>query len=151
MKIDPLTVAKAAVFLYIVVSPFIDYSKASFANQLTFKIAGLLLIVAASFYDLQLAILLTVAFLILHIHLNRDLFLGAYKRQEHFSAVPVTGDTIYEFPDACDAKIDDDRNRISMDLFNLYIDPKVKPYEEYIRKLSSPEKIDDAAESMMLL
>jgi hypothetical protein len=36
------------------------------------------------------------------------------------------------------------QNQISNDMFDLYIDEKVKPYEEAIRKLTSPSHLDIA-------
>lgn len=155
MRIDAWIVAKAIVFAYILISPFVDHSYLSWANTVPSKIAMLACIVAASFYDLQLAILATLAFLLLNIHMNRDAVFGARATEpprEHFSAkMPVAPDTVTEFPDRCDSRQPEDRDRISRDLHDLYIDPKIKPYEEYIRKLSDADKLSLAADSATLL
>lgn len=152
MRIDGWIVAKAVVFVYILLSPFVDHSRLTWANSVPAKIAMLACIVAASFFDLQLAILSTLAFLLLIIHLNRDAVFGARAAQrEHFSSrAPLAPDTVSEFPDRCDSRQPEDRDRISRDLYDLYIDPKIKPYEEYIRKLSDPDKLGLAAESAVL-
>lgn len=154
MQIDAPVIMKAIVFVFILLSPFVDYSYLSWAHSVPAKMILLFAIVAASFYDLQLAILMTLAFLLLNIHLNREVVFGrrgpvpistVAAPIEHFAAA----DVVSEFPDACDARAED-RDRISRDLYDLYIDAKIKPYEEYIRHLSDPSKLADAADSAML-
>jgi len=40
--------------------------------------------------------------------------------------------------------------RANINLYDLYIDPKIKPYEAYIRQLSNPLDIENAANSVMI-
>ena len=174
MKFDDkaLLVAKIAFFVYIVLSPFINHKPISFLNTLPAKILLLIIIVGVSFVDLQLAIIMTLAFLIPIINLNKEAIFGIKHApmgppglSEHFSVglprealasdtrTPPYTDTMSEFPDSkadrCDA-YKPEREKISNDLYDLYIDPKIKPYEMYIRALSHPDALNNAAESAVL-
>lgn len=173
MKFDDkmLLVAKIAFFVYIVLSPFINHAPISFLNTLVAKILLLAIIVGASFADLQLAIVMTLAFLILIINLNKEAIFGIKNTpgsqmpsmSEHFSVglprealapdskkfEPPTSNNVTTFPDQCDS-FKEDREKISKDLYDLYIDPKIKPYEMYIKALSNPESVENAGESAVL-
>lgn len=176
MKFDDkaLIAAKIAFFVYIVLSPFINHKPIAFLNSLLAKITLLVIIVGVSFVDLQLAIVMTLAFLILIINLNKEVIFGIKSAptmypgtglSEHFAVglprevlasdtrTPPYTDTMSEFPDSttdrCDA-LKANRDQVSKDLYDLYIDPKIKPYEMYIRALSHPDALDNAAESAVL-
>lgn len=160
MEVDKkvLNAAKVAFFIYIVLSPFIPYKPIEFMNHTLFKVLFLILIVITSFVDLQLAIIMTLAFLILIINLNRDVVFGVKHKpppvSEHFAVnlplIDPKTETAVNFPDRCD-NFEEDRNRISQDLYDLYIDPKIKPYEEYIRALSNPQLIEQASEGALYM
>lgn len=172
-----LLTAKVAFFLYILLSPFINYKYLTFMNQMGWKVLLLVIIVAATFVDLQLSIIMTLAFLILMIHLNKDVIFGGAMRggamRENFSiGLPVAelqrikdvpGGTISDFPDKCGAEFEQSNGgtggvngaanpieRANINLYDLYIDPKIKPYEAYIRQLSNPIDIENAANSVMI-
>lgn len=70
---DTLLVVKIILLIYIVISPFISYKYMTFINATLVKILILLLIILVSFIDLQLAVLLMIAFLILLVNLNKEL------------------------------------------------------------------------------
>ncbi len=70
---DTLVVLKLIILAYIVISPFISYKYMTFINATPIKILILLLIIVVSFIDLQLAVLLMIAFLILLVNLNKGL------------------------------------------------------------------------------
>jgi hypothetical protein len=164
-----LLTAKVAFFLYILLSPFINYKYLTFMNQIGWKVLLLVIIVASTFVDLQLSIIMTLAFLILMIHLNKDVIFGGAAMRENFSiGLPVAelqrikdvpGGTITEFPDKCGAEFEESNggsggvrpiDRANINLYDLYIDPKIKPYEAYIRQLSNPIDIENAANSVMI-
>jgi len=178
-----LLTAKIAFFLYILMSPFINYKYLAFMNQIGWKVLLLVIIVAATFVDLQLSIIMTLAFLILMIHLNKNVIFGGALREsmrENFSiGLPVAelqrikdvpGGTITDFPDKCGAEFEESNGgsgggrgrgegsegaanpieRANINLYDLYIDPKIKPYEAYIRQLSNPLDIENAANSVMI-
>ena len=70
----------------------------------------------------------------------------AIQMQDNINATiaPYSGDTAYEFPDEkCNTKPFEDTS-ISNHLINYYIDPKVKPYEVYIRMMTSSENLESA-------
>ena len=69
---DTLIVLKIIILGYIVLSPFLSYKYMTFVNATPIKILILLLIVLVSFIDLQLAVLLMIAFLILLVNLNKE-------------------------------------------------------------------------------
>lgn len=69
---DPLLIVKLVVLAYILVSPFISHTWLLPLNSTPVKILFLVVIVAVSFVDLQLAILLMIAFLVIVVNLNKD-------------------------------------------------------------------------------
>lgn len=69
---DTLLIIKILILVYIVLSPFINYKHMRFMNSTFIKISILILIILVSFVDLQLAILLMVAFLVFLVNLNKD-------------------------------------------------------------------------------
>lgn len=140
--------SKIVFFMYIVLSPFINHKYLVFLDNLYFKILFIIFIAIASFVDLDLSIILTLALLILVINFQK-------KPKEHFNlkitpatpqpppiSYPVQIPPIVDFPDTCSIIQEID---MSEDLMNHYIDPKIKPYENYIRQLSSKEHIEDAS------
>lgn len=179
-----LLTVKVVFFLYILLSPFINYKYLAFMNQIGWKVILLVIIVAATFVDLQLSIIMTLAFLILMIHLNKDVIFGSAEMRENFSiGLPVAelqrikdvpGGTISDFPDKCGVEFEQSNGgngevsgrgigssgngegtanpieRANINLYDLYIDSKIKPYEAYIRQLSNPIDIENAANSVMI-
>ena len=137
--LDYLTILKIIVTLFIVASPFINYTPLQFFNLLGVKILLIVSIVLASFLDLQLAILMTLALLILIIHLNKASIFG---KKEHF--VLKNAELVTEFPDTC-TDMSHEPTEISKDLYSFYIDPKIKPYEMYIQALSPPDMVEKAS------
>lgn len=68
-----LFVAKALVFLYIILSPFIDHQKyLKFLDNIAAKVMILVIIIIVSFFDFQLSVLLTIALFVLIINLNKN-------------------------------------------------------------------------------
>lgn len=63
--------AKIVVFAFIITSPFYNVGNVfSFANNVAMKVLLLFLIIGASFVDLQLAIIMAIAFFIIMINMN---------------------------------------------------------------------------------
>jgi energy-coupling factor transporter transmembrane protein EcfT len=150
-QVKLLSIIKIILLIYIIISPFLDYKYFTIANTFAFKLILIIVIAAVSFIDLQLAILLTLAFLILVINLNvpkspltpSTPLAPRFPLSENF-AVGLPQQTISEFPDKCNTQPFDDDN-INTDMYNIYIDPKIKPYENYIKQLSSPDLIEKAS------
>lgn len=147
---------KIAVFLYICASPFLPVY--DFMNSVIFKVLILILIVGCSFVDIQLSILLTIAFLIIMINIFRNKKEIYKKQNESFStpeviynnpemstvATPPFFETIVKLPGAQCNDMRQFSEQINNDLFDIYIDEKVKPYESTIKKMTSPTHLDIA-------
>ena len=71
MKLDIVNITKFFLLTYIVLSPFIDYTKLTCLNHVCFKIVILLIIIGVSFKDMLLSILLMIAFLLLLVNFNK--------------------------------------------------------------------------------
>jgi hypothetical protein len=67
--VDAALVAKIVLISYIVISPLFSYKAITFLDTTTIKVLILISIVLISFIDLELAILATIAFLVLLINL----------------------------------------------------------------------------------
>lgn len=159
LKFDPKVILflKIAFFIYILTSPFIPPKNIQFLNNIFVKILFLILIVLAVYIDIQLAIIMMIAFLVFIINLNKDKIISIkkesfgsqpeniYKSPEMTEVkTPPFFDTMVKMPDTQCNDMMFYRNQISNDLFDLYIDEKVKPYENTIRKLTSPDHLENA-------
>lgn len=86
-----LNAAKAIVFLYIILSPFIDHQKyLSHMDNLLAKVVMLILIVSVSFYDFQLAILLTIALFVMIINFNKEQINKIFSVPPKTASIPST-------------------------------------------------------------
>ena len=159
-NIDLLSLVKILIVVYIVFSVFFEFN-----NMLTLldnkfsKIVLLLAILVVTYYDLHTGILLTVAFLILIIQLNStslDL-INHNKNLEFFlSSIPADYDKDEKDPEdvkklkqslECDNV---KKNEISNDIFDYQIDNKVKPYEVFVKMLTTKDHLDNASNSAFL-
>lgn len=167
-------IVKIIILIYIVISSAINHRYLAFVNDTPIKVLMLISIVLISFIDLQLAILITVAFLIMLINVYK-LQLGPIKRKsavvtseeqnkkvlaevvkqevkpnpeivshegrrmlERFTEDDVH-QTISTFPEPYCPGVGQEVQDISQHMFSISTDDRVKPFEEYIRKLS-PEQ-----------
>lgn len=144
---------KVLLFVYILMSPFVPVSKS--LDNVWFKVFVLVGIVLATFADIQLGVVLTIAFLVFMINVNKG---SMKKKTESFSVdepiynspemkevvQPPFFETMVKLPNAQCNDMTYYRDQISNDLFEVYIDEKVKPYEEFIRKMTSPEQLEMA-------
>ena len=134
----PFDLIKILVLAYIVSSPFLPTSK-SLDSQF-FKIIFLILIVIATFADIQLGIVLAIAFLVFTINQNKPYYKKA--RESFYAPKEEVAPPIPQLPEAKCNDMSYYREQISNDLFEIYIDDKVKPYEESIKRLTSPELLN---------
>lgn len=166
---DVLLISKVVVLGYIIISPFLSYSKVTFMNETYIKILLLCAIVGISFIDLQLAILCMIAFLVLLINLYKlDLLTLKTKVSQETSFIkqaftmqenpilPETvfqetkiekftdedvKETIYEFPQPYCPGNQYGPDFISEKALSITTDNRVKPYEEFVRKLSPEDSL----------
>jgi hypothetical protein len=100
MKFNAMLVVKAIILVLIVVSAFIDVSKATWLNTTPVKIGILVAVLLVSFFDLQLAILCTIAFLVLLINLNKKAIIKVFQERKIVKEEMFRGESL--FPPASD-------------------------------------------------
>ena len=136
------------VFILILASPFVKV--ALFSNEIV-KVVFLLLIVGITFYDLKLAILVTVLFLILVINspTQKEKYTSIKNYwntdQEENSIVKLIDISTAPLPKAtCPGAPNADKEKINDNMFDLFFDPKIKPFENIISEITGCEKLLDA-------
>lgn len=140
-KVDTPLALKIAVVAIILMTPFLPYGALGWANSVVFKVAVLVVILGACFYDFQLAVLLTIAFLIVVLHLNQRM-LGTKERfVAPFDNAPNDKGRAEDRQPQNLVCGEDERNNMNEDLMAHYIDEKVKPYEVFIRMMTSDEAL----------
>lgn len=156
-NIDLLTVVKSVIVLYIVFSVVYDFNDLlSFLDNKLSKFVIILIILAVTYFDLHTGILLTVAFLILIIQFNATA-INQNKNLEFFlSSLPADFDkdekdseevkTFKQSLECDNVK----KNEISNDIFDYQIDSKVKPYEVFVKMLTTKDHLDNASNSAFL-
>ncbi len=127
-----------------------------FFNNKLFKIVFLFAILINLYYDLHTGILLTILFLMLLIQFNTttldaienkkmELFLESvpseYKKDE-----PRTKIQNHKVVECDNVK----KNEISKDIFDYSVDTKVKPYEVFVKMLTTKDHLDNASNSAFL-
>lgn len=126
---DLLLVVKLIVLSYIVVSPFINNQWLFPLHSLAFKIMLLVLIIAVSFIDLQLAVLLMVAFLIMIINLNKNDITKLSKQEStyapSFKEHMVRGLSVYPMPSDIEQHSIESERSISEDFTQQQAPPKI--------------------------
>lgn len=148
---------KIAIVFFIVCLVFVDISTSlASINNRFFKILLLCIILVTMLYDLHTGILLTVLFLMLLIQFNKTTLdaIGMKKFEMFSSFVPAeytpTSDKSkkesLQLPE-CDNKM---KNAISNDIFNYSVDAKVKPYEVFVKMLTTKDHLDNASNSAYL-
>jgi hypothetical protein len=98
---DVLLFFKLLIFGYIIISPFINNSWLKFINYTPIKIIILIIIILLSFIDLQLAILVTIAFLVILINLNKYEIIAMNKKVKNVEEIKehmIRGQSIFPIP-----------------------------------------------------
>lgn len=153
ITLDVITWVKIIFVTFILLSPFLPYASLLPLNHLLFKMVMLLAILGVCFYDFQLAIILTIAFMILVLNLNQQHI--RQSKNEHFvarqaflervdtSAIPVYQDEVPNetYTVTCPPP---QEPTVDQDLFDHFIDEKIKPYEVFIRMMTHPSALSDA-------
>lgn len=158
------TISKVILVIYIIMSPFIQYQYVSFLDNMIFKVLVLVAIIVACFMDFQLAILMTIAFVIFIINVNTTIIESVKKsiQPDHYTNFQLPQREIEylraNMPAAQDPQEAADnvqctnpvRTNINDDLANHYIDPKIKPYEVFISMLSDSKSLDNIQNGSIL-
>lgn len=161
-----LWVIKSILVLYIVVSPFFNHKELWFMHHILFKISMLLLIIAASFIDMQLAIILAIAFLVMIVNTNKHEIMMLIKSpaplQESAAAATTTAAAVVQEESApthtytyTDDQEDDQipeaycPGHANPDLSGSILahmttqDSRIKPFEEFVNVLSPNESLEN--------
>lgn len=159
-NIDLLSVVKILIVMYIVLSVFFEFNTMfTFLDNKMSKILMLLIILVVTYFDLHTGILLTVAFLVLIIQFNASALdiINHNKNLEFFlSSIPADYDKDEKDPEdikklkqqlECD---NIKKNEISNDIFDYQVDNKVKPYEVFVKMLTTKHHLDNASNSAFL-
>jgi len=110
------------------------------------KVIMLVIIAGVSFYNMEIAILLTVLFLLIVISSNKDVLM------RHAVRAAKEPFIMKEFPEAV-CKTTSYIAQEDVNPYNYFIDEKIKPYEEYIKRIGGPENVElaSAGGSQLLL
>ena len=154
---DAITVTKLIVVFYIIMSCLFDFNrKLTFLDNKLSKIILLMLVLIVLYHDLHLGILLVIAFLMLNIQLNVPTMtvMDAIMLERFLSSQPAKLDTvdtedkiIHNAIVSCD---NEKKNDISQNILDYSIDTKVKPYEVFIKLMTTNDHLDSAANSAFL-
>jgi len=167
-------VIKVLLFLFIIIAPALDFTKVKFMDSIIIKICILILIIAACFVDFQLAIILTIAFFILLININYDLLRMSFNKKENFSAAAEYNQAFNKLtpsqclprqnlvlhPDVVHTSIVPEnweckgkepmQYNTNNDLFNHYIDDKIKQYDVFLNMITSEEHLNNACQAAII-
>lgn len=155
-----LLVLKVTIFTFIILSPMINFRTVQFLNNVVIKIAILGIVVGICFIDFQLALLTTIAFLILIINLNNNILNMAsqtkhidnfynYSKQQPASPLDQQFANSITIPKEIDQTQNivcqnSQKTNINEDLISHYIDDKIKPYEVFISMMTNEEVLEKA-------
>ena len=127
------TIIKLAILALIIAVPFVKFSSVVL-DSIVAKIAMLVVIAAVSFYNMEIAILLVVLFFLLIITSNNALI--AQKKQASAADKTKEPFVMTDFPDAtCNILAS---SQEAPNPYPFFVDEKVKPYEEYIKRIGVP-------------
>lgn len=149
--------AKIILVIFIVISVFYDYGKhLTFLQNTLVKLLFIIVIAVVIVFDLHTGMILLIAFMMLMIQFNSVVINNIQaKKLEFFTAFPKN--TCVSNID----KVNDERkNKVSNDILNYNIetnnnidyvvDPKVKPYEVYVKMMTTQENLEQASNAAFL-
>lgn len=157
-QVDPkgyILIVKFALFVFIILSPVVNFTYLETLNNIVVKILLLTFIIGMCFVDFQLALIATIAFLILIINLNNNILkMLPSKQVDKFSN---GGESLLDQQFRAPVQIPKDidqtqnivcqnnrKNDINGDLITHYIDDKIKPYEVFIKMMTSDNALEKA-------
>lgn len=156
---DLMLILKIVFVIVIVASPFITFDKLLFMNTLSAKLTIVLLIVVACFVDFQVALLMTITFLVMVINMNSKAVtnITSVSKDTFKNPTPAMYPTAefdvhfekQELPEVKDASRNvacpvPRVNNINEHMMHLFVDDKIKPYDVYISMMTSDEHLAKA-------
>lgn len=155
VDISPITLVKVVLVIYIILSSIFNFNmKLTFLDNKVFKILLLIIIIGVIEYDLHTGILLVIAYLLLNIQLNVPTIVKVEERKlELFLASLPTEISELQSQDVSHLDVPCDntqKNELSTDIFEYSVDTKVKPYEVFVKMMTTKDHLDNAANSAFL-
>jgi hypothetical protein len=154
---EPLLISKVLLFLFIIMSPFINFANLQFLNILPVKILAVIALLLVCFVDFQLALIGTIAFLVLIINLNNYMLVDIKKTMDTFVNADNKNDELqsyftkptFNLPKDIDMSKNfvcqnTNKNDMNQDMLTYYIDDKIKPYDVFISMLTNEENLNKA-------
>ena len=147
-------IIKIILFVFIAISPVLNFKSLLFLNNTFVKILLLTCIIILCFIDFQLGLIATIAFLILIINLNNNILMSSQRKVDSFIdgenslldkqfekpvSIPVDIDTTQNI--VC---VNNKKNDINNDLMNIYVDEKIKPYDVFIQMMTNDVALQKA-------
>jgi hypothetical protein len=144
---------KVLLFTFIMLSPLMTVSKyLAFLNHSIAKVGLLAMICLFCFIDFQLALIATVAFLVLIINLNNNILVKMQRDQftdnknsllDAQFAPPITIPEVKMTTNIV-CQNQQPRNDVNEDMLSHYIDDKIKPYDVFIRMMTNEDALGKA-------
>lgn len=136
--------AKLILFAYVVISPFFDHTFLTFLDNIVFRLCSIIAVIVVCFLDLQLGILALIAFLVFIVNVHRAKLLN--KPKESFGVLKLspqdvipTEEPIVALPTCCGSE---NKSAINQDMLDLFIDPKLKPYDDFVKQITNLDSLD---------
>lgn len=157
-KPDVVLISKVILFIFILLSPFIKFNTLTFLNNVIIKILLVITLLVLCFVDFQLALIATIAFLILVINMNNNMLIDIKKKMDNFTnskesdneqlksyfstpSVNIPKDIDMSKNFVCQSSV---KNNMNNDMLTYYIDDKIKPYDVFISMLTNEQNINKA-------
>jgi hypothetical protein len=113
------------------------------------KVMLFLAVLTVMYYNLHLGILLLVAYIMVIIQLNTPYIVDlSSKKTETFKQSQEQEQELPSFPVVCENKKKAEMNN---SILEYSLDPKVKPYEVFIKMMTSQEQLDKASSDAFLV
>ena len=115
----------------------------TFINNQVIKTFLLLIIIGVLFYDIHIGILVLTAFLIIIVQANRIVIEKSHTKLETFKSIGAPQHV------PCDATLKQ-KEELSKDMIDYALDDKVRPYEVFIKMMTTTEQLDLASNAAIL-
>jgi hypothetical protein len=166
-KVEPMMYVKLTIVLFIVIATFYDIGRhLRFMDNKIAKLVLLLAVMATLLFDLHTGVILLIAFMMLMIQFNNHIVDDIRQKEiEMFLTslpAPLTSDVDRVIPEEpasiqCDnikkneiSKCIIERNVDKKSNVDYVVDTKVKPYEVFVKMLTTQEHLDNASNAAIL-
>lgn len=127
--------------LMVAVTDFDSYAL-KWMTILWVKWLGVIAVIGSFLYNPTTGVFVLMLFLLLLVQTNAQTISEGKSKKEKFVAKVRANE--------CDSTNDKDKNELSESILNYSIDSKVKPYEVYIKMMTSGEHLEKAANDALI-